>query len=55
MPHGARLLSIIGLSRDLFLPSKMANPRLTNPSTSKSRRRWRMIKTARSYLFGCRA
>jgi hypothetical protein len=27
MPHGARLLSINGLSRDLFLPSKMANPR----------------------------
>jgi hypothetical protein len=55
MPHGTRLLSISGLSRDLFLPSKMANQRLTNPSTSKRRRRWRMIKTARSYPSGCRA
>jgi len=50
MPHGARLLSISGLSRDLFLPIKMANP-----STSKNRRRWRMINTIGSYLFGCRA
>jgi hypothetical protein len=50
MPHGTRLLSINDLSKDLFLPIK-----ITNPSTSKSRRRWRMINTARSYLFGCRA
>jgi len=50
MSHGARLLSISGLNRDLFLPSKMANP-----STSKSCRRWRMINTAKSYLIGCRA
>lgn len=55
MPYGARLFSISGLSRNLFLPSKMVNQRLTNPSTSKSHRRWRMIKTSRSYLFGCRA
>jgi hypothetical protein len=55
MPHCPRLLSISSLSRDLFLPSKMANQRLTNPSTSKSRRRWMMIKTARSYPFGCKA
>jgi len=33
--HGARLLNINDLSRDLFLPSKMANQRLTNPSISK--------------------
>jgi hypothetical protein len=55
MPHSTRLLSISGLSRDLFLPSKMANPRLTNPTILKGRRRWRMINIARSYLFGCRA
>jgi hypothetical protein len=55
MAHDTRLLSISGLNRDLFLPSKMENQRPTNPSTSKSRRKWRMIKTARSYLFGCRA
>jgi hypothetical protein len=55
MPHDARLLSISGLSRDLLLPRKMKNKRLTNPSTSKSRKRWRMIKTARSYPSGCRA
>jgi hypothetical protein len=55
MPHITWLLSINGLSRDLFLPRKMANPRLTNPSTLKGRRRWRMINIARSYLFGCRA
>jgi hypothetical protein len=55
MPHGARLLNISSLSRDLFPPIIVANPRPTNPSTSKSRRRWRMIKTARSYPSGCRA
>jgi hypothetical protein len=55
VPHSAKLLGISNLNRDLFLPSKMANPRLTNPSTSKSRKRWRMINIARSYLFGCRA
>lgn len=53
MPHCTRLLSTNGLNKDLFLPSKMANQRLTNPSTSKGRRRWRMIKTARSYPSGC--
>jgi hypothetical protein len=31
--HGARLLSISDLSRDLFLPIRMANPRLTNQGT----------------------
>jgi hypothetical protein len=55
MPHGERLLSISCLMRDLFLPSKMANPRLTNLSTLKGHKMWRMINTARSYLFGCRA
>jgi hypothetical protein len=55
MPHGTRLLSISGLSRDLFLLSKIANQRLTNPSTSKGCKKWRMIKIARSYPFGCRA
>jgi hypothetical protein len=39
--HGARLLNINDLSRDLFLPSKMANQRLTNPSISKwSKLQW---------------
>jgi hypothetical protein len=50
MPHGAKLLS-----RDLFLPIKVANPRITNPGTLKSHRRCRMINIARSYLFECRA
>jgi hypothetical protein len=54
MPHDARLLNISGLSRDLFLPIIVANPRPTNPGTSKSRRRWRMINTTGSHLFGCR-
>jgi hypothetical protein len=55
MPHGARLPSISGLSRDLFLPIKVANPRLTNPGSLKTQRRRKMINAARSYLFGCRA
>jgi hypothetical protein len=54
MPHDARLLSISGLCRDLFLPIIVANPRPTNPDTSKSRRRWWMINTTGSHLFGCR-
>jgi hypothetical protein len=54
MPHGAKLPSISDLSRDLFLPIIVANPKPTNPSTLKSRRRRRMINTARSYLFGCK-
>jgi hypothetical protein len=33
-PHGARLPSINNLSRDLFLPIRMANTRLTNQGTS---------------------
>jgi hypothetical protein len=33
MSQGARLLSISGLSRDLFLPNIVANPSSTNPST----------------------
>jgi hypothetical protein len=33
-PYGTRLLSINGLNRDLFLPIRMANPRLTNQGTS---------------------
>jgi hypothetical protein len=55
MPHGTRLPSISGLGRDLFQPIIVANPRPTNPSTLKSRRRSRMINTARSCLFGCKA
>jgi len=54
MLHGARLLSISGLSRDLFLPIIVANPRPTNLGPLKSHRRRRMINTTRSYLFGCR-
>jgi hypothetical protein len=42
MPHAARLPSISGLNRDLFLPIKVASPRLTNLSTLKSRRRRKM-------------
>jgi hypothetical protein len=33
-PHGTRLLSISGFSKDLFLRIRMANPRLTNQGTS---------------------
>jgi hypothetical protein len=55
MNHNARLLSISGLSSDLYLPIIVANPRSTNPSTLKSRRRWRMINTVGSHLFGCKA
>jgi hypothetical protein len=33
-PHGAMLPSISNLSRDLFLPIRMANPRPTNQGTS---------------------
>jgi hypothetical protein len=55
MPKGARLHSISGLSRDLFLPIIVANPSSTNPSISKSHRRWKMIYTAGSHLFGCKA
>jgi hypothetical protein len=54
MPQGTRLLSINGLNRDLFLPIIVANPSSTNPSISKSRRRWKMIYTAGSHLFGCK-
>jgi hypothetical protein len=39
MHHGARLLNISGLSSDLYLPIIVANPRSTNPSTSKSNKR----------------
>jgi hypothetical protein len=39
-----------------FVPTILvANPRPTNPGPLKSLRRRRMINTARSYLFGCRA
>jgi hypothetical protein len=53
MHHGTRHLSISGLSNDLYLPIIVANPR-PNPSTLKGRRRWKMINTAWSYLFGCK-
>jgi hypothetical protein len=33
-PHGARLPSINGFSKDLFLPIRMANSRVTNQGTS---------------------
>jgi len=54
MPLSARLLNISGLSRDLFLPIIVANPRHTNPGTSKSSKRWRLINTIGSHLFGCK-
>jgi hypothetical protein len=55
MPHSAKLPNISGLSRDLFLPIIVANPRPTNLGTLKSCRRMTMINTTRSYLFGCKA
>jgi len=55
MSHDARLLSVSGLSIDLYLPVIVANPRPTNPSPLKGRRRWKMINTAESHLFGCKA
>jgi len=54
MHHGTRHLSISGLSSDLYLPIIVANPR-SNPSTLKGRRRWKMINTAGSHLFGFKA
>jgi len=54
MHHGTRLLSISGLSSDLYLPIIVTNPRSTNSGTLKSRRMWRMINTAESHLFGCK-
>jgi hypothetical protein len=54
MHHSTRHLSISGLSSDLYLPIIVANPR-PNPSTLKGRRRWKMINTAGSHLFGCKA
>jgi hypothetical protein len=33
MPHGARLPNINGLNKDLFLPIRVANPKLTNQGT----------------------
>jgi hypothetical protein len=54
MHHSTRHLSIRGLSSDLYLPIIVANPR-SNPTTLKSRRRWKMINTAWSHLFGCKA
>jgi len=59
-PHGIKLqgtrrLSISNLSRDLFLPIIVANPSSTNPSIPKGRRRWKMIYTAGSHRFGCKA
>jgi hypothetical protein len=54
MHHGTRHLSISGLSSDLYLPIIVANPG-TNPSPLKGRRKWKMINTAESHLFGCKA
>jgi len=52
--QGTRCLSIRGLSRDLFQPVIVANPSSTNPSIPKNCRRWKMINTAGSDLFGCK-
>jgi hypothetical protein len=54
MHHDTRDLSISDLSRDLYLPITVANPR-SNPSTLKGHRRWKMINTTKSHLFGCKA
>jgi hypothetical protein len=53
--QGTRCLGISGLNRDLSLPIIVANPSSTNPSIPKSRRRWKMIYTARNHRFGCKA
>jgi hypothetical protein len=54
MDHDTRHLSINGLNNDLYMPIIVANPR-PNPSTLKGRRRWKMINTTWSHLFGCKA
>jgi hypothetical protein len=54
MHNGTRHLSISGLSSDLYLPIIVANPK-PNPSTLKGPKRWKMINTAWSHLFGCKA
>jgi hypothetical protein len=54
MHHDTWHLSIRDLSSDLYLPITVANPR-SNPSTLKGRRRWKMINTTESHLFGCKA
>jgi hypothetical protein len=54
-PDDVRLFSINGINRDLFLPIRMENPRLTNQGNSwRSCRRWRMINSIESCLYGCR-
>jgi hypothetical protein len=50
MHLGTRHLSISDLNNDLYLPITVANP-----STCKGRRRWKMINTSVSHLFGCKA
>jgi len=50
MPLGTRHPSVNGLNNDLYLPIIVANP-----STLNCRRRWKMINTAWSHLFGCKA
>jgi len=54
MHLGTNHLSISDTSRDLYLPIIVAKPR-SNPSTWKGRRRWKMINTTVSHLFGCKA
>jgi len=49
MHHDTRDLSISDLSRDLYLPITVANPR-SNPSTLKGHRRWKMINKRSTYL-----
>lgn len=54
MHHDIKYLSISDLSSNLYLPITVAAPR-SNPSTLKGRRRWKIISTTESHLFGCRA
>jgi hypothetical protein len=54
MLHCTRLLSISGLSSDLYLPIMVANPR-TNPSTLKGHKKKKMIYAIGSHQFGCKA
>jgi hypothetical protein len=54
MYHDTRHLSISGLINDLYLPIIVANLS-PNPSILKGHRRWKMINTAGTHLFGCKA
>jgi hypothetical protein len=54
MHLGTRQFSISDLSSDLYLPIIVADPR-SSPSTLIGHRRWKMINTTESHLFGFNA